>query len=326
MLKRIVVGILGLTVLGAGGAAALYQSTQSASAAAPLQTTTNSVAAPQASVGDPWTAAGKITTLDTIGFTLSASDGTSYYVELGPASYWQAQGVTLAVGDSVTINGYAADGQYHAGTVTLGSGKTLTLRDQAGRPLWSGGAGNGAGNGQGNGGSGNSAGNGQGNGNAGNGAGNGQGNGSAGANGLKNGSGVPQPQAQVDEWITVQGTITAMNTNRITIRTTANETLTIQMGRPSFAQAQGITFKVGDEVSVVGFYQGTQFSAGEITQLSTGLRLMLRDPNGRPLWAGQGNNAQGQNGNGNGGNGQNGNGKGQGGQSRNGGVQVTPVP
>jgi hypothetical protein len=285
MLKRIVVGILGLTVLGAGGAAALYQSTQSASAAAPLQTTTNSVAAPQASVGDPWTASGTITTLDTIGFTLSASDGVSYYVELGPASYWQAQGVTLAVGDSVTVNGYASAGQYHAGTVTLSSGQTLTLRDQVGRPLWSGGAGNGAGNGQGN----------------------------AGANGLKNGSGIPQPQAQVNEWITVQGTITAMNTNSITIRTTANETLTIQMGKPSFAKAQGITFKVGDEVSVVGFYEGTQFSAGEITQLSTGLRLMLRDPNGRPLWAGQGSNAQGQNsqnGTGNGANGQNGNGRG----------------
>lgn len=302
MLKRIVVGILGLTVLAAGGAAALYQSTQSASAA-PLQATTNAVTAPQASVGDPWTASGTITTLDTIGFTLSASDGTSTYVELGPASYWQAQGVTLAVGDSVTVNGYAADGLYHAGMVTLASGQTLTLRDPIGRPLWSGGAGNG---------------------NAGNGAGNGQSNG--GANGLKNGSGVPQPQAQVDEWITVKGTITAMNTNSITVRTTANETLTIQMGKPSFAQAQGITFKVGDEVSVVGFYEGTQFSAGEITQLSTGLRLMLRDPNGRPLWAGQGSNAQGQNGAGNGGNGQNGNGKGQGGQGRNGGVQVTPAP
>lgn len=307
MLKRIVVGILGLTVLGAGGAAALYQSTQSAAAAAPLQTTTNSVAAPQESVGDPWTASGTITTLDTIGFTLSASDGTSTYIELGPASYWQAQGVALAVGDSVTVNGYASAGQYHAGTVTLASGQTLTLRDQAGRPMWSGGAGNG---------------------NAGNGAGNGQGNGqgNSGANGLKNGSGVPQPQAQVDEWITVKGTITAMNTNTITIKTTANETLAIQMGKPSFAQAQGITFKVGDEVSVVGFYQGTQFSAGEITQLSTGLRLMLRDPNGRPLWAGQGSNAQGQNGAGNGGNGQNGNGNGQGGQGRNSGVQVTPAP
>jgi hypothetical protein len=56
---------------------------------------------------------------------------------------------------------------------------------------------------------------------------------------------------------------------------------------------------VGDIVVVVGFYEGTQFNAGDITQVSTGLRLMLRDPNGRPLWAGPGN-ANGQGGQGQG--------------------------
>jgi len=43
------------------------------------------------------------------------------------------------------------------------------------------------------------------------------------------------------------------------------------------------------------------FMAGDITQVSTGLRVMLRDPNGRPLWAGPGNS--GGNGGGSGGNG-----------------------
>jgi len=54
--------------------------------------------------------------------------------------------------------------------------------------------------------------------------------------------------------------------------------------------------------------------AGEISQLSTGLRVMLRDPNGRPLWAGpgsgNGNSGSGNSGNGNGGNGNGGNGNG----------------
>ena len=52
-----------------------------------------------------------------------------------------------------------------------------------------------------------------------------------------------------------------------------------------------------------------RLSAGEITQLSTGLRVMLRDPNGRPLWAGPGSgNGNGNGGNGNAGNGGHGNG------------------
>ena len=45
-------------------------------------------------------------------------------------------------------------------------------------------------------------------------------------------------------------------------------------------------FQVGDEIVVLGYYDGDQFMAGDITQASTGLRVMLRDPNGRPLWAG----------------------------------------
>lgn len=68
----------------------------------------------------------------------------------------------------------------------------------------------------------------------------------------------------------------------------------------SFAD-QGVTFQVGDEVIVVGFYQAEQFTAGDITQVATGLRVLLRDPNGRPLWAGSSNNGGGGNGGGNGG-------------------------
>ncbi|RPJ00311.1 MAG: hypothetical protein EHM39_05060, partial [Chloroflexi bacterium] len=65
-----------------------------------------------------------------------------------------------------------------------------------------------------------------------------------------------------------------------------------------------------------------QFRAGEIDNLTQGGRLMLLDPNGRPLWAGPGTtsgqsqNAQGgQGGQGQGGQG----GQGQGGQGQGGG-------
>jgi hypothetical protein len=44
---------------------------------------------------------------------------------------------------------------------------------------------------------------------------------------------------------------------------------------------------------VVGYWQGSTFKAGEITKTATGERLMLLDPNGRPLWGGPGRNGAG---------------------------------
>lgn len=290
MVKKIVIGVLSLSVLGAGGAALAYQAATRNDAAGQIaeaeqeqvqeQTRTathggddqgqrgngtQEQAMAMEMVGEPWTAEGTIRTLDDFGFTLALADGSDVYVELGPPAYWQAQGVTLSEGDSVTVEGFASGDQYHAASVTLENGQVLTVRSTDGMPLWSGGAGgyDGAGNPD--------------------------------ANGLADGSHTPQPQAQVDEWVTVEGTITAMTQNTITLQTTGGETLTVQAGQPRFMASQGVTFQIGDEVSVLGFYgENGQFVAAEITQLSTGLSVMLRDPNGRPLWAGPG--AQGQGG------------------------------
>jgi hypothetical protein len=82
----------------------------------------------------------------------------------------------------------------------------------------------------------------------------------------------------------------------MTMSTPEGEIIAFQTGQPRFFAEQGITFQVGDEIVVIGFYENGQFKAGDITQVSTGLKVMLRDPNGRPLWAGPGNG----NGNGNG--------------------------
>jgi hypothetical protein len=248
----------------------------------------------QAAVGEPWTGSGTVSAVDDYGLMLAQPDGSEIYVELGPPDFWQAQEVALAEGDSVSIEGFVDEDLYHAGTVTLSSGQQIALRDQYGLPLWSGGAANGRGQGNANGG-----------GNGGNGQGNGAGNGNSGA---QDGQRNPQPQAQVDEWVTVEGVISEVAQNSITVQTTDGETLVVQLGRPGFVAEQGVTFQIGDEVIVVGFYEGTQFMAGEITQVETGMRVMLRDPNGRPLWAGPG----GGNGKGNGGNGGYGQGNGAG--------------
>jgi hypothetical protein len=75
----------------------------------------------------------------------------------------------------------------------------------------------------------------------------------------------------------------------LTVDTGGRGQLDLWLGRAGFASRQGITFTAGDAVTVLGFdAPNGQFQAGEITNSATGQTLYLRDPNGRPLWAGQG--------------------------------------
>jgi hypothetical protein len=87
----------------------------------------------------------------------------------------------------------------------------------------------------------------------------------------------------------------------MTMSTADGSMISFKTGQPRFFAEQGVTFQVGDLIRILGFFEGEQFMAGEITQLSTDFRVMLRDPNGRPLWAGPGN-SNGNGGNSNGGN------------------------
>lgn len=294
MLKKVLIGALALTTLGATIAAVVYginqknpvgvaqaaQQTESAgqgqNGQQPAAPDTAGTPQPQAAqeIGEPWTATGTITLIDDFGLSLALPDGSEVYVELGPPDYWQAQGVALAVGDTITVQGFYNGEQVHAATVTTAAGQTLTLRTEAGQPAWAGGAQNGAGNGQ---------------------------NGAQNATGSQDGTHTGEPQAQVTEWVTIEGTITAMLRGQITLQTADGQTVTFQTGQPRFFESQGITLQVGDAISVLGFYQDTTFNAGEIVVTATGQRIMLRDPNGRPLWAGGGNGGGGNGGNGNGG-------------------------
>lgn len=297
MIQKLVIGLLALTLIGAAGVgmydatrqspdeetpdvlanpvsaqdAAAVGDAQPAAADALAQTVTATPTAPAvpqsgdgtgpvelqqqqnqslSMVGEPWSASGTIALLDAVGFTLALDDGSEIYVELGPSSYWGAQGVTLAAGDRVTVEGFYNGQQAHAGTVTKADGSQLAVRTAEGQPLWSGGA-------------------------AGGGA-------TAGA-----GQAVEVP---AEDWVTIDGTVTSLVNSTLNVQTGAGETLAIQLGEPGFWQAQGVTFAPGDAVAVLGFWQGTQFQVGEVTKTATGERLMLRDPNGRSLWAGPGRN------------------------------------
>ena len=269
MLKKIIVGILLVSVVGAGGAAFAYQIVTQDDANgslspidAPQEQDYVQESGPEISSQEkneqPWQAEGTITGLDDFGLSLALRNGGEVYVELGPPEYWQSQAVKLQLGLQVTIIGTEIEGMYHASTVMLADGQVLQLRTDLGQPLWSGGVDSG------------------------------QGQTAGPADG--DGDHVPDPQAQVqvDEWITISGTLMAFQGGNMTISTSDGALLSFQTGQPRFFADQGVTFRVGDAVVVVGYYENGQFMAGDITQTSTGLRVFLRDPNGRPLWAGPG--------------------------------------
>ncbi len=304
-MQKIIVGLLVLTVLGAV-AVGLYDASQSnkpvdanqllaleTDQTAPVQqsmsaTQTPTVETPvppatptvapvqpiqqqQASsqIGEPWQDSGMIAAFDTNGMFLTGTTSGEIYVELGPSMFWQQQPVSLAVGETVSVDGFYNGEQYHAVSVSKTDGTQLAVRTADGLPLWSGGANNSNGNG-----------------------------------GQGQQAGGDAVLVAPDEWVTIEGVVTVASGNALTMQTVNAETINLQLGQRSFVDTQHITFAVGDEITVLGYWQGTQFKAGEITNVQTGERLMLLDPNGRPLWGGPGRNGeQGQGGNGNAGGG-----------------------
>ena len=60
-------------------------------------------------------------------------------------------------------------------------------------------------------------------------------------------------------------------------------------GQPlSYALSQGLILKLGDAVTVSGYEENDDFKIGQVTNLSTGASVTLRDASGRPGWAGAG--------------------------------------
>jgi hypothetical protein len=260
MLKKLIVGLLILSVIG-GAAFALLDGQNSPDATLPTATrqpqgqgaqdrqsegTREPANASAGSVGEVWSGSGTILDLTAVGMALELTDGSEIFVELGPESYWNAQNVTLLAGAPVTVDGFFNGTDYHARAVTTSGGAVLTVRDEAGSPLWAGGNGGGENGGQG------------------------------------------EVQIPADQWVTVEGTVTALTNNGLIFQISDGTALTVSFGRADFWQQQAVTFAVGDAISALGFWQGDQFSAGQVTKTATGERILLRDPNGRPLWAGPG--------------------------------------
>ena len=95
-------------------------------------------------------------------------------------------------------------------------------------------------------------------------------------------------QAQVTEWATLKGTVVSVDENALAVETGAGEQVVVENRPWLFAQEQGFAAQAGDEVTLTGFYEGDAFEVGQITDLTNGKAVSLRDQDGRPGWAGRG--------------------------------------
>ena len=212
-----------------------------------------------------------------VDLVIKTDEGMEVKVGTGPG-YMENQGFTLETGDRVQVTGFWEDEELKAAQVTrLADGQTITLRDDYGRPAWSGSGQRAAEQqalvGQG----------GRGQGGAGQGGYGGQDQADAAA-GSAGGTG----QAQVDGWLEVQGSATGVTSAALIVQTVGGSEVVVEGRAWRFLQEQGFSVQVGDELKLTGFYEGEDFEVGQIDNGSNGQIVLIREDGGRPLWAGGG--------------------------------------
>jgi hypothetical protein len=117
-------------------------------------------------------------------------------------------------------------------------------------------------------------------------------------NGQMQGQGQLGSGQQVQhDWQTLTGTVVELQAQGLLVDTAEQGELLLNLGRPGFAGQQNVSFNPGDAVTIDGFIGDEGFFvAGVIRNEANGQSLQLRDPNGRPLWAGPGQMQNGQGG------------------------------
>ena len=88
-------------------------------------------------------------------------------------------------------------------------------------------------------------------------------------------------------WEELRGTVVEYD-HEMTVATADGEVL-VGMGQSSYVETQGFQASKGDVVIVYGFHEDGEFKAGQVENLTQGKTLVLRDQDGRPMWAGNGN-------------------------------------
>jgi hypothetical protein len=212
-------------------------------------------------------------------------------VHLGPYWYLVSQNFSVGVGDAVSAVVTNCPKTRDTGDVTafsvedLTSATSVVLRDEAGLPVWKktrGGSGNGGGQGDGQGdGQGGSGSGGQGQGGSGNGGGQG--------GGYRQGGYGIGLQVDLATLVELEGVATQMGlglgTHQNAITFSAGGTdYSLALGPIWYMAQQGFSLDAGDGLRVRMAQCARGWVAFEVTNLTSGLTLVLRDEQGVPLW------------------------------------------
>jgi len=93
-------------------------------------------------------------------------------------------------------------------------------------------------------------------------------------------------QANVEEWITYSGVVESVSSDVWVISLENDSRLELDGRMLRYLIEQGFTVDEGDTLTLTGFYDGDDFEVGKIENTTAGDILLVRDENGRPLWAG----------------------------------------
>ncbi|MGD8815016.1 MAG: hypothetical protein PVI78_11145 [Anaerolineales bacterium] len=96
---------------------------------------------PEADHQDDWDQLlGEVLNVDETSLELVLADSETFIIEGQTWRYAQELGLTVEIGDEVSVSGYLEDDEFKVGSLeNLTSGQIVILREASGRPVWAGG-------------------------------------------------------------------------------------------------------------------------------------------------------------------------------------------
>jgi hypothetical protein len=94
--------------------------------------------------------------------------------------------------------------------------------------------------------------------------------------------------ADVDEWITVSGTVESVSSYEVIVNLSDGSVVTIDGRELSYLTELGFVAESGDSLTIVGFYEDGIFEVGRVDNTTSGQTTIIREDDGTPLWAGSG--------------------------------------
>ncbi len=92
--------------------------------------------------------------------------------------------------------------------------------------------------------------------------------------------------AEVDDQVTLNGTVVSISPEILVIELTDGSLLEVEGRVLSFLNEKGFSLSSGDDLKITGFYEGDSFEVIQITNDGSGQTIRVRDQDGRPFWAG----------------------------------------